>query len=94
MESVQAELQKMFSQTHSLSQELSSVNTKVELLNNDRVAKDSIIEELRQANRQLVNMISSSSGGGGDPVSDVKLIDMKAMNPKAFDGTAESPFIA
>ena len=85
----------MSNQTHSLSQELSSVNTKVEFSSNDRVTKDSVIEELRQANRQLVNIISSSDGGGGgDRVSDIKLIDMKALNPKSLDGKAESPFKA
>ena len=41
----------------------------------------------------MVNMISSS-GGGGDRVSDIKLIDMKAVNPKLFDGKTESPFKA
>ena len=95
LESVQIELQRMFNLTHALSQELSSVNAKVDYLNNDRVAKDANIEELKQANRQLVNMMASSGGGGGgDRVSDIKLIDMKAMNPKSFDGKVESPFKA
>ena len=43
----------------------------------------------------MVNIIQSGSGdGGGDRVSDIKVIDMKAMNPKSFDGRAESPFTA
>ena len=95
LESVQIELQRMFNLTHTLSQELSSANAKVDYLNNDWVAKDANIEELKQANRQLVNvMASSGGGGGGDRVSDIKLIDMKAMNPKSFDGKVESPFKA
>ena len=95
LESVQIELQRMFNLTHALSQELSSVNSTVDYLNNDRVAKDANIEELKQANCQLVNMMASSGGGGGgDRVSDTKLIDMKATSPESFDGKVESPFKA
>ena len=95
LESVQIGFQWMLNQTHALSQELSSVSTKVDYLNNDRVAKDATINELKQANRQLVNMMTSSGGGGGgDRVSDIKLIGMKAMNPKSVGGKAETPFKA
>ena len=95
MESVQIQLQRMFNQTHALSQELSSVCFKVDYLNSHRVVKDATIKELKQANRQLVNMMTSSGGdGGGDRVSHIKLIDMKAMDPKLCDCKAETPFKA
>ena len=72
------------------------MNSKVDYLKNHHIAKDNIIEELRSANRQLVDR--SASLGGGSSVSrgllEIKLIDMKAMNPKKFDGKADSPFKA
>ena len=51
MESIHAGLQRTFNQTHSFSQEFSSVDNKVEFLNNDRVAKVLVIDEFRQAHR-------------------------------------------
>ena len=96
MEQVQAEPPRTFNQVHALSQELSSVKTKVEFLNTDRVNKDKIVDELRQANRQLVNMIPSGSGGGGggDRNGDSNLIDINAMNPTVFDSKPGSSFEA
>ena len=60
---IQAELEKTLRQVHALSQELSSVNQKVEFLNTDRTKEDNAVDELKQANKQLVKMISSNGGG-------------------------------
>ena len=84
---LQDQLAQVFNQIQSMAVELASVNTKVELLNIDRVAKDLIIRELRDASRQLIDMVQRSTAGRGG-------IDMKSMNPKKFDGKAESPFKA
>ena len=70
------------------------MNTKTDFFNTDRITKDQQIQNLLSANCQLSDEVrgtaaSSSMGRGRD---DVKLIDMKAMNPKKFDGKFESPF--
>ena len=92
LEQIQAELVKTLQQFHALGQELKSVNPKAKFLNTDRSAKDNNIGELRPANRQLVDAVSSN--GGGDKLDSIKLIDMKVMNPKIFDGKPESRFKA
>ena len=62
-EQIQAGLENTFRQVHAPSQELSSVNSKVEFLNNGHVNRDKIFGKSRQASCQVVNMISSSCGG-------------------------------
>ena len=59
LESVQAKLLQSLDQIRALSAEVGNINSDVDYLNNDRIAKDSIIEEPRPANRQLVDRISS-----------------------------------
>ena len=72
------------------------MNSRVDYLSNDRIAKESITEELRSANRQLVDRISSFGWARsvGRGLQEIKLIDMKAMNPKKFDGKPDSPYRA
>ena len=58
----------------------------------DRVDNHKVVHKLRQANRQLDSIISSSGGGSsGERGGDIKMIDMKAMNPKVFDSKPASP---
>ena len=78
-----------FAQIHSLSQELGSSNTKIRYLNTQA-------EELKPANCQLVDTIQRSAGfaSSAGRHTDVKLMDMKAMNPKKFDGKHEKPYRA
>ena len=72
------------------------MSTKIDFLNTDRLAKDQQIEELRSANRQFADDVQRSFGGAssGNRYSDIRLIDMKAMNPKKFDGKLDTPYRA
>ena len=89
---LQSQLVHALSQIAALSQEVKTVKGNVEFLNNDRIAKDTIINELKHSNTLLASMSGNNErSGGGDQI---KLIDMKAMNPKNFDGKPESPFTA
>ena len=63
IEQIQAQLVRSFEEIHALSQELGTVNGKVDYLNTDRLAKDQQFEELKSANRQLVDAIQRSTGG-------------------------------
>ena len=94
LQQVQEQLSRSFDQMQALSTELASVNAKVDFLNTDRVNKDQIIGELRDADRQLVDSVQRGTAGRGAAPEIIKLIDMKAMNPKKFDGKAEMPFKA
>ena len=78
-----------FNQMQALSIELAAVNTKVEFLNGGRIAKDQVIGELREASRQLVDTVQRNTAGRGG-IPEIKLVDMKAVNLKKFDGKAES----
>ena len=49
MDQMQAQMARTFEQLHALSLELGQVNTKVDSLNTDRLAKDQVIDELRAA---------------------------------------------
>ena len=97
LQQVQAQLFQTFDKIQSLSVVIAASSTKMDFLNTDRIAKDQqISNNLMSANRQLSDDIrrgaasSSMSRGHGD----VKLIDMKAMGPKIFDGKLDSPFRA
>ena len=73
------------------------MNTKMDFLNTDRIFKDQQIQNFMSANRQLSDKLwraasSASMSRGRDP--DVKLVDMKGMSPKKFDGNFDSPFRA
>ena len=57
LQEVQEHLSRSFDQMQALSTELASVNAKVDFLNTDRVNKDQIIGELRDAIRQLVDSV-------------------------------------
>ena len=95
IEQIQAQLARSFEQIHALSQEFGTVNGKVNYLNSDRLAKDQQIEELKSANRQLNDAIQRSAGGASSVSrpSDIRLIDLKAMNPKKkFDGKLDTPY--
>ena len=78
LESVQTQLLQSLDQIRALSVEVGSVNSKVDYLNNDRIAKNNIIEELRSGNRQFVDRMPSL--GGASSVSrgpqEIGLIDM------------------
>jgi hypothetical protein len=88
LQQVQAQMIQSLDQIQSLSIEIASVKTKMDFLNTSRIAKDQQIQNLISANRQLLDEIRRSAAGSstsrGD--ADVKLIDMKAMGPKKFEG--------
>ena len=89
MQQIQEELMKTLKTVSELSTELNEVNKRVSFLNNDRVEKGgNMIEELKVANRQMAHLMSANTGGDKDRdrTPDIKLIDMKVMNPKSFDG--------
>ena len=96
LDSVEHQLLHSLDQIRSLSTEIGNMNSKFDYLNNGRIANKSIIEELRSANRQLVDRMAAI--GGASSVSrgprEIKLIDMKVMNPKKFDGEPDSPYRA
>jgi hypothetical protein len=101
MASSSADLQQMVTQSldqiRSLSVEIAAMNTKVEFLNNDRIDKATQIATLISANQQLSQEIrraaaSPSMGRGKDP--EIKLVEMKGMSPKKFDGKFDTPFRA
>ena len=94
LQQLQEQLGRTFDQMQALSTELASVNAKVDFLNTDRISKDQVIVELRDANRQLVDSVQRGAAGRGAAPETIKLIDMKTMNPKKFDGKPESPFKA
>ena len=83
LQQVQAQLRQSFYQIQSLSVETAAMNTKIDFLNTDRIAKDGQVANLLSANRQLSDAMqcqrASQSMGRGQ--NDVRLIDMKAMNP-------------
>ena len=62
------------------------------LFNTDRIAKDQHIANLLSVNRQLSDELRrmAASSSMGRRRDDVRLIDMKAMNLKKFDGTLEA----
>ena len=93
---VQAQMIQSLDQIQSLSIEIVSINTTMDFLNTDRIAKDQQIQNLISANRQLSDEIRCSAAGSSlsRGNADVKLIDMKAMGPKKFDGKIDSPFRA
>ena len=62
IESVQTQLLQSLDQICAVSVKVGSMNSKVDYFNNDRIAKDNIFEELRSANRQLVDRIASLGG--------------------------------
>ena len=76
-----------------MSQELGMGNGKVDFLNTGRLVRDQVIEELK---RQLVDALQRSTSGASSVSrgSDIRLIDMKAMNPKKFDGKLGTPYWA
>ena len=88
IDQMRVQMARAFEQIHSLSQELGSANTKIDYLNTQT-------EELKSANRQIVDTIqrSASTASAGRHI-DVELIDMKAMNPKKYDGKHETPYRA
>ena len=81
---IQADLEKTLKQVRAPSQELSSVNQKVDFFKTNHQAKDEFVDERRQANKQLAN--NASNNGSGEKLGDIKLIDMKVMKPKILDG--------
>ena len=86
LDQMQVQMARSFEQIHSLSQELRSANTKIEHLNLQT-------EELKSARCQIANTIQrSASAVSVGRHLDVKLIDMKAMNPKKYDGKHETPY--
>ena len=72
------------------------MNTKMDFLNTDRIFKDQQIQNLMSANRQLSDEVrrSAASSSTSRWHGDVKIIDMKEMGPKNFDGKLDSPFRA
>ena len=94
LQQVLSQLLQSFDQIQSLIGEIAAINTKIDFLYTDRMAKDQQIVNLLSDNRQLSDEVrrasaSSSMSGGRD---DVELIDMKATNPKKFARTLSSPF--
>ena len=79
LQQFQEELVKTLKSVSELSTELNDVNKRVSFLNNDRLEKGNIIEELKVDNRQFANMMNS--GGGGDLMG--KMIREK---PEGIDG--------
>ena len=63
IEHIKAQLARSFEQIHALSQELVTVNRKDDFLNTNRLAKDQLIEELKSANRQLVDAVQRTIVG-------------------------------
>ena len=96
LQQVQAQMIQSLDQIQSLSIEIASMDTKIDFLNTDRIAKDTQIQNLISANRQLSDEIrrSATSSSMNGRHSEVKLIDTKAMGPKKFDGKLDSPFRA
>ena len=96
LQQVQAQMSQSIDQIQSLSIEIESMNTKMDYLNTDRIAKDQQIQNLISANRQLSDEIRRSAAGSSTSHghADVKLIDMKVMRPKKFDGKIDSPYRA
>ena len=72
------------------------MSTKMEFLNTDRIQKNGQIANLLSANRQLSDAMQRQGAlqSVGRGQNDVRLIDMKAMNPKKIDGKIVSPFHA
>ena len=72
------------------------MNTKNDFFDTDRNAKDQQIQNPISDNRQLSDEVRR--GAAGSSMSrghaDMKLIDMKAMGPKKFDGKIDSPHCA
>ena len=93
VEQIQAQMSKSFDQIRSLSAEFGDFNAKVDYLHNDRILKEQQIEELKSANRQLLDALQSATGGAAR-TSDIKLIDMKGTSQKKSDGKVDSPYRA
>ena len=92
---MQTQMVQSLDQIQSLSIEIASMNTKMDFLNNDRIEKATQIANLISANQQLsAEMRRSAASSSMSRGADVKLIDMKSMGPKKFDGKIDSPFRA
>ena len=97
LQQVQAQMIQSLDQIQSLSIEIASMNTNMEFLNTDRIAKDQQIQNLISASRQLSDELrrtasSASMSRGKD--TEIKLVEMKGMSPKKFDGKFDIPFHA
>ena len=94
LQQVQSQMAQSLDQIRSLSVEIAAMNTKMDFLNNDRIEKATQIANLISANQQLSAEIrrSAANPSTGRGHGEVKLIDLKAMGPKKFDGKIDSPF--
>ena len=92
------ELQQQLMQSHEyirqMNQEIQVIKTdaqsmlgKINFLNDDRVAKDNVIQQLQSANAQLSAQVSAAGGGHGRPQASMgSLVNLKTMAPKKFGG--------
>ena len=96
LQQVQAQMIQSLDQIQSLSIEIAAMNTKMDFLNSDRIEKATQIQHLISTNQLLSAEIrrSAASSSMSRGSTDVKLIDMKTMGPKKFDGKIDSPYRA
>ena len=90
---LQDPLLQSLAQIQSRSVEIAAMNTKIDFLNTDHIQKDGQIADLLSVNRQLTDDMQRQGGSQlvGRGHTEVRLIDMKAINPKRFDGKIDSP---
>ena len=72
------------------------MNVKIDFLNTERIQKDGQFANVLSANRQLSDAMQRQGGSQsvGRGHSEVRLIDMKAMNPNDFEGKLDTPYRA
>ena len=97
IQQVQAQMIQSLDQIQSVSIEIASMNTKMDFLNTDRIAKDQQIQNLLSASRQLSDELrrtasSASMSRGRD--TEIKLVEMKGMSSKKFDSKFDTSFRA
>ena len=92
MQEVQNQLRQSIEPVRLLGVELGTANQKLTYLENDRVAKEAEMKEVKAAIMNMIANQGASQGGGGRREETISLVNVKTMAPKPYDGKMESGF--
>ena len=80
-------IRQMNQEIQAIKAEATSMPGKINFLNDDRIAKDTTIQQLQNSNAQLSAQVFAAGGGHGRPQGSMgSLVNLKTMAPKKFGG--------